>query len=139
MLLALDAGQGARAGAVPLAAAISVAKAYDVPSAPAHTVVICGGPAETSLDAYASNPPLPPERTRGVLIVGPFDDTAGVPRAGPGVVGVPSQRVEVALDEGVSDQADTVDFRGLVAPVRALYAALETMLSAPPPRSGSPR
>jgi len=139
VLVALDAGQGARAGAVPLAAAISVAKAYDVPAAPAHTVVICGGPSETSLAAYSANPPLPPERTRGLLIVGPLDTTAGVPEVGPEVGGVRSQRVRVALEEDIGDQADTVEFRGLVAPVRGLYGELEAMLSAPPRGPEPPR
>lgn len=121
VVLALDTGQGARAGALPLAAAISLAKAFDVPTRPDETVIICGGPASGALEAYAANPALPPERTRALLLLGPVDDGPLVEEPGPTVGGLSSTRLRAASSLGAEDRADDLDYRRVVGTVQALY------------------
>lgn len=121
VVIALDEGKGARAGALPLAAAISLAKAFDVPAKPAQTVVICGGPAAGALAAYAANPALPAERTRALIVLGPVDDGPLVEEPGPAVGGLQSVRLRAQAEPDVEDRADDLDYRRVVGTVQALY------------------
>ena len=124
VLIALDLGSGARGGALPYAAAISLAKAFDVPQQPAQTVVICGAPAVGGLEAYAANPALQASSTKALFVVGPLDDKASAEAAGAAMGAIPTRRVTMTGALPPEDRADDLDYRDVVVQVKALHGLL---------------
>ena len=124
VVAALDTGAGAMGGAVPMAAIISLAKAWDVPAPPQETVILCVFPAEGGLEAYLARPAMPLDKTRAVLLVGALGgaklaETIGSP-LGDG-------RRAALWSTGRAPEADpldAVDYRVVRSQVQAIYAAI---------------
>lgn len=128
LALALDPGTGVRSGPLSLAAAVSLAKAFDTPHPPPRALLVCGqfagvGPAR--LDAGA---PVPKGTVTGpVLLLTGF---GGDPQAdGDAPLGLPGGWTGRpwpggAVDPALPDAQDQIDYRVVAGQVRRLHAAV---------------
>lgn len=119
LVAAEDPGSGA-SGAAAVAALISLAKAFDVPSPPTHTLVLCAWPATGGLDAYLSQPAFPLAYTLAVILLGPLSGEIRESAADPLGPAPVTRLAGQAPTEG--DSMDRLDFRALAETVRALHA-----------------
>lgn len=71
VIAALDEDDGADRSASAIAALISLAKAFDLPEAPKHTVLFCVLPEPSGLEAWVSAPAVPLADTVAILTLGP--------------------------------------------------------------------
>lgn len=71
LILAEDPGQGAAAGAVPLAVLISVAKGFDVPGLHDQTAVLCALIGPGAMAHFISQPATPLDGVLSAVLIGP--------------------------------------------------------------------
>ena len=76
LVLAEDPGQGAAAGAVPLAVLISVAKGFDVQGLHEQTAVLCALIGPGAMAHFLSQPPTPLDGVLTASLIGPVSSTA---------------------------------------------------------------
>ncbi len=128
LVLAMDPGIGVRAGPVQLAAAVSLAKAFDTPRPPAASLVVCGqfaGPGPARLDAAA---PLPRDTVQQPVFL--LTGFGGDPQAdGDPALGLPGGWSATPWPGGTADPAaadahDQVDYRLVAAQVKRLHGAV---------------
>lgn len=121
VVLALDEGHGAARSAAPVAAMISLAKSFDVPSKPDRSLLFCAAP---SVEAYLAAPALPVEETHAMLSIGPL----GGASLSSADHAEPLRRVHVqgTMPEE-DDRMSLLDSRILVGHVRRLRQALDAL------------
>lgn len=130
VVAALDEGDGADQSAASIAALISLAKAFDVPETPKHTVLFCVLPEPGGLEAWLGAPAVPLQDTVALLTLGPL--------AGPSPVKVEelelggARRVHVssgpqAFHGTPDDTLVRVDYVELLERVRLVLQAVEDL------------
>ena len=128
----VDRGRGA-AAATGVAVVVSLAKTFDVPAPPKHTVVFCAWPEQGGRDAYLAQPALPLDQTLVIFELGALSgDSLSEQKlevAGPtGTVALTRLQTESADWHGTeTDGMERVDFRKLEGRVADLYARVSAV------------
>ncbi len=119
LILAEDPGQGAAAGAVPLAVLISAAKGFDVPGLHEKTAMLCGLIGPGAAEHFLSQPPTPLDGVLSASLIGP------VSAAEPQVEAVPLGEITVqrytAGEIPDPDVMESIDYREILTLTLALY------------------
>lgn len=134
VVLALDHGAGAVGGAAPMAALVSLAKAWDTPKPPPRPVMLCGLFGGSTAELYGQKPPVPLASTASILQLGDL--------GGPTLSTALSARIDGVLVRVLSTDTDTVrgsaedrveaiDYRLLAAQVREIHGHVIAALAAP--------
>ncbi|MFT5682298.1 MAG: hypothetical protein ACI8RZ_003216 [Myxococcota bacterium] len=119
LFLAEDPGQGAAAGAVPLAVLISAAKAFDVPGLHEQTAMLCALIGPGAVEHFLSQPPTPLDKVLSASIIGP------VAAADPVVETVRLGEIEAlrytAGEIPDPDIMEAIDYREILTLTLAIY------------------
>lgn len=116
------------AGAVAWAGLVSLAKGWDLPGVPEVSRILCVAPGAAAARALLERPPVPVERVRLAVRLGPLWAEAPV-RTGP--TGTPPTFTLAAPDNaGAPEGAGAVDYRRVEAGVRSALAQIDALSTA---------
>ncbi|MCB9758236.1 MAG: hypothetical protein H6739_00210 [Alphaproteobacteria bacterium] len=135
VVAALDQDNGADRSASSIAALISLAKAYDLPGKPEHTLVFCVWPEPDGLDAYLRAPAVPLEHTTAVLTLGPLSGSeelrpveTQISYGGGKLRHLHLQSSAEPYHGTPDDRMERLDFRVLLQRVQRLHQAVENLM-----------
>ncbi|MDP6932833.1 MAG: hypothetical protein QGG40_07940 [Myxococcota bacterium] len=125
VVVAPSVGTRASTGAAPLASLISLAKAFDSPRPPHHSLVLCAAPSE-DLETWWSRPALPASETLALFVLGPLDGEQLREETLPaGPEGVTITRLHTgrrAIHGTSEDTLDRIDYRAIRARLGEVHA-----------------
>lgn len=120
VVVALDAGQGA-SSAASVASVVSLAKTWDTPEPPAHTLVFCVVPG-SDLSPYLARPAVPLDDTELLLAIGPLTQAPLVEHVSDGHVTLGVAQIPDP------DPMEALDLEGILDHTRAIRARLDAAL-----------
>jgi hypothetical protein len=127
VVTALDPGFGTLS-AVPIAGLLALARAFDTPTLPVHTMVFCVMPEAGGIESYAKNPAAPLESTRAFFIIGSLTGQRIEVESGATVAGIaPVLLHSGPLASRLGDDMGRVRFGGLERRTRVAYSAVSAL------------
>lgn len=129
---AIDPGRGAGAADAPVAAVISLAKAWDLNAPPAHTLLFCAWSQQGGLEQLRASSPVPWDRLRLVVTFGPMGDKGPLQLNDGTLDGRPHLHVstgERPEHGGPEDRMEALHFAVMAEQLREVHSRVEQVLS----------
>lgn len=128
---AVDAGAGADAGHGVVAALISLAKAFDLNAPPRHTLIFCAWSQVGGLERLRAATPVPWERLRLVVTLGPLGGEGPVQLSEGTLDGRPHLHATTGARPehgGPEDRVEALHYEAMVGHLRQVHGLVEAAL-----------